>query len=128
MKEKIEANKELGLLSKKLARIMLDVPVEFNEKEYELDQPDLAKVTAIFEDLEFRRLADNLIKTFATEATTNATDNTPEKASKKQDKTSAAGAGQFLYLAVEMLHLLQKYNKNCLAEKQVKTYHTFTKV
>ncbi|MGJ8658522.1 DNA polymerase I [Cellulophaga fucicola] len=95
MKEKIEANKELGLLSKKLARIMLDVPVEFNEKEYELDQPDLAKVTAIFEDLEFRRLADNLIKTFATEATTNATDNTPEKASKKQDKTSAAGAGQF---------------------------------
>ncbi|MCL5245708.1 DNA polymerase I [Cellulophaga sp. 20_2_10] len=95
MKEKIEANKELGLLSKKLARIMLDVPVEFNEKEYELDQPDLVKVTAIFEDLEFRRLADNLIKTFATEATTNSTDSSTEKSTKKQDKTNTAGAGQF---------------------------------
>lgn len=94
MKEKIEANKELGLLSKKLARIMLDVPVDFNEKEYELDQPDLPKVTEIFEELEFRRLADNLIKTFATETTTNSETNT-EKSSKKTAKTSTAGAGQF---------------------------------
>jgi DNA polymerase-1 len=30
LKEKIEANKALGLLSKKLARIMLDVPVQFD--------------------------------------------------------------------------------------------------
>ena len=32
MKEKIEANKDLGLLSKELATIMLDVPVDFNEE------------------------------------------------------------------------------------------------
>ncbi len=99
MKEKIEANKELGLLSKKLARIMLDVPVEFNEKEYELNTPDLPKVTAIFQELEFRRLTDNLIKTFATEdPTTTASsktnsDNKPKE--NKQQKTSTAGAGQF---------------------------------
>ena len=36
MKEKIEANKELGLLSKQLATIILDCPVEFNEKDFEL--------------------------------------------------------------------------------------------
>ncbi|MEP0214735.1 MAG: DNA polymerase I [Cellulophaga sp.] len=95
MKEKIEANKELGLLSKKLARIMLDVPVEFNEKEYELDQPDLPKVTSIFEELEFRRLADNLIKTFATETTTAATSSNNDKSTKTTTKTAAAGAGQF---------------------------------
>src|SRR5690606_10378116 len=41
MKEKVEANAELGLLSKDLARIMLDVPVEFNEKDFELNTPDL---------------------------------------------------------------------------------------
>jgi len=29
MKEKIEANKELGMLSKELAKIILDVPVTF---------------------------------------------------------------------------------------------------
>ncbi|MCK0155596.1 DNA polymerase I [Cellulophaga sp. F20128] len=97
MKEKIEANKELGLLSKKLARIMLDVPVAFNEKEYELDQPDLQKVTAIFEELEFRRLIDNLIKTFATETPTIGTNSAAagEQKEKKQAKTDTAGAGQF---------------------------------
>src|SRR6056300_1980808 len=36
MKEKVEANKELGLLSKKLATILLDVPVEFDAKNFEL--------------------------------------------------------------------------------------------
>ena len=32
MKEKVEASKELGMLSKELARIMLDVPVKFDDK------------------------------------------------------------------------------------------------
>ncbi|NNK82364.1 MAG: DNA polymerase I, partial [Flavobacteriaceae bacterium] len=57
MKEKVEANAELGLLSKKLARILLDVPVEFNEKDFELNHPDLDAVQEIFQELEFRRLA-----------------------------------------------------------------------
>ena len=35
MKEKVEANAELGLLSKKLATIMLDVPVDFHEADFE---------------------------------------------------------------------------------------------
>lgn len=65
MKEKVEANAELGLLSKDLARIMLDVPVEFNEKDFELNTPDLPKVQEIFQELEFRRLAENLLKTFS---------------------------------------------------------------
>src|SRR5690606_37522713 len=61
MKEKVEANAELGLLSKDLARIMLDVPVEFDEKDFELNTPDLPKVQEIFQELEFRRLAENLM-------------------------------------------------------------------
>ncbi len=65
MKEKVEANKELGLLSKKLARIMLDVPVEFHEEDFELSTPDLDKVKSIFQELEFRRLAENFLKTFS---------------------------------------------------------------
>jgi len=65
MKEKVEANVELGLLSKKLATIMLDVPVEFDAKDFELDKPDIPKVTEIFEELEFRRLLVNLTNTFS---------------------------------------------------------------
>ena len=97
MKEKIEANKELGLLSKKLATIMLDVPVEFNAKDFELDQPDIPKVTEIFEELEFRRLIDNFTKTFAVKtedaSTETATKSTENKATPKEE--ASAGAGQF---------------------------------
>ena len=68
MKEKVEASVEIGLLSKKLARIMLDVPVEFDEKDFELSEPDIDAVKQIFQDLEFRRLTDNFIKTFSPDA------------------------------------------------------------
>ena len=64
LKEKIEANKDLGVLSKKLATIITDVPVQFNEKDYELSDPDMEAATAIFEELEFRRIQENYKKIF----------------------------------------------------------------
>ena len=65
MKENIEANKEKGLLSKTLATIMLDCPVTFDASDYEMSQPDIEKTEALFNELEFRRMAeqfDNLYK------------------------------------------------------------------
>ena len=99
MKEKIEANAELGLLSKKLATILLDVPVEFDAKSCELGAPDSEKVAEIFQDLEFRRLIDNFNKTFAVKNTEEVTTpaepapSTPKKAAVAT--TTQAGAGQF---------------------------------
>jgi len=97
MKEKIEANQELGLLSKKLATIMLDVPVEFNAKDYELDQPDIPKVTEIFEELEFRRLIDNFKKTFAVKTEVTAAETTQKATTETPtpQEEQSAGAGQF---------------------------------
>ncbi len=60
MKEKVEANHELGVLSKKLATIMLDCPVEFHEKDFELNHPNIEKTNEVFKELEFRRIADSL--------------------------------------------------------------------
>ena len=65
LREKIEENKELGILSKKLARIVLDVPVSFDEKKYILDQPNTEKVLEIFQELEFRQLGNRLQKIFS---------------------------------------------------------------
>ena len=100
MKEKIEGAKALGMLSKKLATIMLDVPVTFNAKDFELDAPDIPKVTEIFQELEFRRLIDNFTKTFTSgeEATSQPSSNT--KTTENQPKVTpkeaeSAGAGQF---------------------------------
>ncbi|MGV4413548.1 DNA polymerase I [Chryseobacterium sp. T1] len=67
LKEKVENSAERGLLSKKLATILCDAPVEFHEKEYDLETPDFDKVNEIFEELEFRRLYDNLYRVFATD-------------------------------------------------------------
>ncbi len=95
MKEKVEANGELGLLSKKLATIMLDVPVDFNAKDFTLDQPDVEKVTEIFNELEFRQLLTNFLKTFATETTTETKDKNDSKETKKPKQQNTNAEGQF---------------------------------
>ena len=98
MKEKVEAAKDLGLLSKKLATIMLDVPVTFNAKDFELDQPDIEKVTALFSELEFRNLLTNFTKTFAVESATKV--NSAERTSEEKipaiaKKVAPSAEGQF---------------------------------
>lgn len=71
----VEENKELAFLSKKLATILTDAPVEFNEKSLLVDPPDFDKVKEIFTELEFRRLLDNLYRTYGKEKenTSNST-------------------------------------------------------
>ncbi len=94
MKEKVEASKELGLLSKELAKIMLDVPVEFHEENFEMCQPDIEATKAIFDELEFRRLTDNLIKTFAVQAPTETSQEVASSAPEQKAPASNAD-GQF---------------------------------
>ncbi len=96
MKEKVEAAKDLGILSKQLATIMLDVPVEFHEEDFEMSQPNMEAVTALFQELEFRRLIDNFTKTFtnATPATSKTTNEIKEKPVTISESNSA-GQGQF---------------------------------
>ncbi|MFC5047304.1 DNA polymerase I [Aquimarina hainanensis] len=86
MKEKVEANQELGLLSKKLATIITDCDVTFNAEACKLSEPDSDKVQEIFEELEFRRLKDQFLKIFFGNDNTKTNTNTTNK---------AAGAGQF---------------------------------
>ena len=66
MKEKIEANAEKGILSKKLATILLDCPVQFNETDYELSKPDVEKTDELFQELEFRQMKAQFDKYFGT--------------------------------------------------------------
>ncbi len=96
MKEKIEENKSLGVLSKQLATIMLDVPVEFHEQNFEMSQPNMKAVTALFQELEFRRLIENFTKTFAKKVSTTNEQITKEiKSPIKKSQSSSAGHGQF---------------------------------
>ena len=88
MKEKIEANKEKGILSKKLATILLDCPVTFNASDYELSKPDVEKTDALFNELEFRQMKAQFDKFFGTgkeydEIETNGNGNHSEQIVKK---------------------------------------------
>jgi len=64
LKDKIEANKAQGILSKKLATILLDCPVTFDEKDYELSTPDVEKTDALFMELEFRQMKTQFDKLY----------------------------------------------------------------
>jgi len=92
LREKIEANSEAGLLSKKLATIITDVPVDFDSNKFKLslDEPD--KLYEIFSDLEFRRLTENFKKIFD-----NKIKKQTEKIQEKQPETNSItpGSGQF---------------------------------
>jgi len=52
---------EQGLLSKKLATILLDAPVKFDEKDFLNEDPDKEKVLELFSELEFRTLARKVL-------------------------------------------------------------------
>lgn len=94
IKDKIEANAELGLLSKKLATILLDCPVEFNAEDFELSKPDVEKTDELFNELEFRQMKAQFDKYFGTgkeydEIDTNGngtTSDTPQPAKKAPAK------------------------------------------
>ena len=93
IKEKIEQNKELGILSKKLATIITDVPIEFEVDNFKLKVNKLEKTKKIFEDLEFRRLTNSL-ETIFVNSKTNTEKDLEEKIS--DDKTNYnPGFGQF---------------------------------
>ena len=93
MKEKVEENAELGKLSKKLATICITCDVNFDEKDYELSEPDSEKVQAIFEDLEFRRLREQFLKIFF--APTKESDAETPKGTETKKAGQVAGSGQY---------------------------------
>jgi len=85
LKDKIENNKELGILSKKLART-----------DFELSKPDVEKTDALFQELEFRQMKAQFDKLFGTgkeydEIDANGNENsneTPKPAKKAPVKKS----------------------------------------
>ena len=60
-KEKVEEFAEQGLLSKKLATIDINVPVQFNADEYKLEGMKKDILAEVFKELEFRTLARSIL-------------------------------------------------------------------
>lgn len=61
MGEKVKKGKDMAILSKKLATIITNVPVEFHEEDYRLKDWDKEKLKEVFADLEFKTLGKRLL-------------------------------------------------------------------
>ena len=96
MKEKVENNAELGLLSKQLATIILDAPVTFKADEYIVSSPNEEAVINLFKELEFRRLLTTFQNTYGVGAAKAAPAKKEEqqKASNDDGQISLFGAGE----------------------------------
>ena len=97
LKDKIEANKEKGILSKKLATILLDCPVTFNEKDYELSKPDVEKTDELFLKLEFRQMKTQFDKLYNPDFNDNqnGNENTNGEVEKKKAPAKKSNEEQF---------------------------------
>lgn len=81
LKAKIESNVDNILFSKKLATIVTDAPVDFNEAELERKEIDADAIHRIFTELEFRSLIKRVL-------------GTPAAASTAESRKKAANAAQ----------------------------------
>lgn len=59
--EKVRNGKDLAVMSKKLATIIVNVPVEFHESSFEVTPLDKEKLLNIFTELEFKTLGKRLL-------------------------------------------------------------------
>lgn len=66
--QKVKTYGEQGLLSKKLATIDVNVPIELDELSLTLDPPDMDKLEEVFKELEFRSMAKRVLGLQAKEA------------------------------------------------------------
>jgi len=66
LRQRIMDNLEMGIMSKKLATIILDVPIEFDETRLIMESPDIPRLKRLFEELEFRTFAQRIFTWLST--------------------------------------------------------------
>ncbi len=74
MGEKVRAGKESAIMSKKLATIITNVPVQFHEEDYQLSEKNIPALTEIFNLLEFKTLGKRILGSEFEEKTRTGSD------------------------------------------------------
>jgi DNA polymerase I len=74
MGEKVRAGKDSAIMSKKLATIITNVPVQFHEEDYQLSEKNIPALTEIFNLLEFKTLGKRILGGDFEEKTRTASD------------------------------------------------------
>ena len=93
LKEKVEAGKEMAVQSKRLATIICDAPIELEEDKLRLKEKNSEALKELFAELEFRRLAEQVLGETIATPKTSVTASTTVKV--KEPKAGGAAAAQF---------------------------------
>ena len=80
-KERVKENADLAVLSKRLAKIDIEVPIEYSEEDLVYQGFEEKSLRDLFDELEFRTLADRIM-------------GKEKSATKKKTKSTAASSGQ----------------------------------
>ena len=70
--EKVRNGKEAAVISKKLATIITNVPIDFHEEDFALKEWNTEALTEVFQELEFRTLGKRILGTNTSEPATAA--------------------------------------------------------
>lgn len=65
VREQVRENQSQGLLSKRLATIVTDVPIDFDAQSLSAEAPDLEALSTLFKELEFRRSLETVLREFS---------------------------------------------------------------
>ncbi len=77
-----------GILSKELATIHCDVPITFTDEDLHYDGPDKEKLSALFDELEFRNMKKRIIgEEYAEDTSSSTPKTTATKTTKKSDQS-----------------------------------------
>ncbi len=60
LKENLENFGDQAIMSRELATIILDAPIDLKEEDLNLTEPDIVKLKELFDELEFRQLAQRI--------------------------------------------------------------------
>lgn len=61
LQEQVQTGKDMAIISKKLATIICDVPIEYNPHTYIVEAPNKQTLSTIFAELEFRTLGKRIL-------------------------------------------------------------------
>lgn len=94
-KENVVEFAEQGLMSKMLATINLEVPVEFDEELLKRKEPDITALMALFEELEFKTFAKRFLDDYKTTHANAEVPTVPISAVPERVQKSMPKDGQF---------------------------------
>jgi DNA polymerase-1 len=109
IKDKIIENKDLGFLSKKLATIITNVPVDYNFDDLKISEPNNNKIISIFDELEFKRLKETYKKLFSQNS--NDVDNYDLFSNSSEEKIKKNILNQFVSTETSLYLLLSGIKK-----------------